>query len=583
MSNLPPAFTVSDYLIARLREIGVCDVFAVPGDYVARWFDYMDAKRWKQKPLNRIGCRCEIEAGYAADAYARVRGVSAAAVTYGVGAFSMVNPVAGAFVERLPLVLISGSPGAGSADRPAARKGKILLHHATGNYESVRNAYRDITAAAVIVRTADEAPAAIDHALSAALGEKRPAYIEVWRNLWDIPCARPKGPIVPKAPRLNAKGVKAAASAAIKAIDAASKPLLWAGIELHRYGLASGFAKLREALGLPYVTSLLAKSVLAETTPGFVGTYTGPSSDGATYWSVQNADLVFVVGDLITDDYESIVTQDFSRMIVAYDGSVRVGHSTYAGVPLGAFISALLEGISRTSARAPWASAGSPGARAKVGSPSFRPGQLTYERFFDRMRSFVDDSMTLLPDESSSMYVACNLPVRRDSGFVAQAAWGSIGYAAPAGLGLSVADPAHRPVIFAGDGGFHMSAQTLSTIVQHRKSPVLFLLDNGIYGIEQALTNPGTYTKKEPFESFNVLPRWDYVQFAKSLGAKGVKVSTLDELNKALEAIKKDATSAWLVQVVLPERDIPDEILRLAQNTAPPVSAPKRSRLGAPR
>jgi indolepyruvate decarboxylase len=569
MRPLTPGFTVSDYLILRLAELGLRDLFAVPGDYVARWFDYVDDRDRGPARLRRYGCRNELEAGYAADAYARVRGIGCVAVTYGVGAFSLLNAVAGSYVERLPVIAISGSPGSGPADRPAARKGGILLHHATGDYRSDLEAYQHVTAHAVIVSTAEQAPAQIDRALAAAVAQKRPVYIEVWRNLWDAECTPPAGPLKVEPLPCDMDAVKAAAREVAARLGQAQRPMLWAGIELQRFGLQQSFADLRDRLGLPYVTSLLAKSVLSEEHPGFVGTYTGTSSDYTTYTAVQRSDLLFVVGDLITDDYEDIVGSDYAQMVVAYDNAVRIGYATYANVPLAPFLEALaLTGVERRSAGGtPWVQRGQPAAASVETGP--KEG-VTYSAFFERMATWVDAGMTLLPDESSSMYVACNLPVKRQNGFVAQAAWGSIGYAAPAGFGLAVADTSHRPVVFAGDGGFQMTAQTLGSMAHFRQNGVVFVMDNGIYGIEQALTNPGTYTQHEPFEAFNVLPRWDYVRLAEALGVQGRKVATLAELDTVLAEVKAQPKTPFLVQVVIPERNIPDEILRLANNTPPP-------------
>lgn len=568
MKPLEPFFTVSDYLIQRLHEAGLRDVFTVPGDYVARWFDYIDDKaRNEGYQLTRLGCRSELEAGYAADAYGRINGISCAAVTYGVGAFSLLNPVAGSYVERVPTVAISGSPGTGGADRPFARSYKILLHHATGNYEADRNAYADITAEAIIVSDAKEAPAMIDGALGAALSEKRPVYIEIWRQLWDAECARPLTALEIPALPVDKDAVKAAAARVAGLINAAAKPLFWGGIELQRYGLQDAFAGLLDQTGIPYVTSLLAKSVLAETHPGFIGTYTGPSSDYATYNTVENADLVVVTGDLLTDDYEGFVAKDFTQMVVAYDGTVRVGEAYYFQVPLADFIAALADALKGGGQREPWAVKG-----PAVIDPDFKPfppDVITYARFFRRMLTWVDADMTLVPDESSSMYVSCNIPVNRANGFVSEAAWGSIGYASAAALGLSVAAPSARPVVFAGDGGFQMVAQTLSTMALYRRNPIIFVMVNTIYGIEQALTNDKAYTEGQPFNAFNVIPYWDYAGLAVALGAKGVKVTTLAELENALATVKADLDSVWLVQVNLPADDIPQEILRLASNDPP--------------
>ena len=118
------AWTVGRYLVARLHEIGVGHVFGVPGDYVLGFMDDIVAS-----PIELVGTCNELNAGYAADAYARLNGVGAVCVTYAVGGFSVLNAVAGAYAERVPVVVVCGGPN--QRDRHERR----LLHHTLGDYD----------------------------------------------------------------------------------------------------------------------------------------------------------------------------------------------------------------------------------------------------------------------------------------------------------------------------------------------------------------------------------------------------------------------------------------------------------------
>jgi TPP-dependent 2-oxoacid decarboxylase len=109
--------TVGKYLVKRLEQAGLKHIFGVPGDYVLDFFD-----RLEESNLKVIGTCNELNAGYAADAYARLNGIGGLCVTYGVGGFSAYNALAGAFAERLPVVLISGGP------RLTERPDRHLLH-----------------------------------------------------------------------------------------------------------------------------------------------------------------------------------------------------------------------------------------------------------------------------------------------------------------------------------------------------------------------------------------------------------------------------------------------------------------------
>ena len=106
MASTPAAESIGEYLIRRLRDYGVRDVFGIPGDYVLAFYDMLE-----KSPLRLVGCTREDCAGFAADAYARVNGIGAVCVTYCVGGLSLCNSIAGAYAEKSPVVVISGSPG----------------------------------------------------------------------------------------------------------------------------------------------------------------------------------------------------------------------------------------------------------------------------------------------------------------------------------------------------------------------------------------------------------------------------------------------------------------------------------------
>lgn len=117
----PP--TIGEYLIDRLCAAGARHCFGVPGDYILGFYDLMVGS-----PLTHIGTTREDTAAFAADGYARLQGLGALAVTYGVGALNVVNAVAGAYAENSPVVVISGAPGVGeTVDDP-------LLHHRFGPF-----------------------------------------------------------------------------------------------------------------------------------------------------------------------------------------------------------------------------------------------------------------------------------------------------------------------------------------------------------------------------------------------------------------------------------------------------------------
>jgi indolepyruvate decarboxylase len=179
-------FTIAEYLLIRLKEIGVDHLFGVPGDFVLGFFNQV-----LKSDLQYVGTCNELNAAYAADGYARIRGIGAFASTYGVGELSAVNGVAGAFAERVPVVVITGSPAmANFRTRP-------LLHHTLGDYQIPLRIYENITAASTQLVSADTAPAEIDRVLSACLSHQQPVYISLPSDVVRMTCQRPNAFLYP--------------------------------------------------------------------------------------------------------------------------------------------------------------------------------------------------------------------------------------------------------------------------------------------------------------------------------------------------------------------------------------------------
>ena len=111
---------LGDFLVAYLQKLGVTHLFGIPGDLVLRLFFRLAERRG----LRVVTLSHEPGVGFAADGYARATGrIGVACVTYGAGGHNMVNPVAGSFAERVPVLVVSGGPGA------AEQRLGTLIHH----------------------------------------------------------------------------------------------------------------------------------------------------------------------------------------------------------------------------------------------------------------------------------------------------------------------------------------------------------------------------------------------------------------------------------------------------------------------
>ena len=129
-------WTIGSYLIQRLQDYGLTEIFGIPGDFVLQFYGMLE-----DSPIKVIGCTREDSAGYAADGYARVHGIGAVCVTYCVGGLSLCNSIAGAFAEKSPVIVISGAPGMDE------RRSNPLLHHRVRDFSTQREVFEKITIA----------------------------------------------------------------------------------------------------------------------------------------------------------------------------------------------------------------------------------------------------------------------------------------------------------------------------------------------------------------------------------------------------------------------------------------------------
>ncbi len=328
----PAAPSIGSYLIERLHAMGVDHVFGIPGDYVLTLY-----KMLEESPIEVVGMTREDNAGFAADAYARIKGLGCVCVTYCVGGLSACNSVAGAYAEKSPVVVLSGSPGMSERDH------NPLLHHKVKEFSTQFEVYEKITVASAMLDDPLTAFFEIDRVLAAAVRYKRPVYLEIPR---DLVLARP---VVPHRtpsglPPSDPDALREAIDEASSLLSSAKRPMILADVEIHRFGLQDDLIALAEGAGLPIATTILGKSVISEGHPLFVGVYEGAMGRAEVAECVEEADCLLMLGCFLTDINLGIFTAklDLSRCIDATSEDLRIRHHHYKEVRLDDFLRGLI-------------------------------------------------------------------------------------------------------------------------------------------------------------------------------------------------------------------------------------------------
>jgi len=544
--------TVGGYLIQRLQELGVKHVFGVPGDYVLGFYDML-----VESDLETVGTCTEAGAGFAADAYARVNGLGVACVTYCVGGLNTVNSVAGAYAEKAPLIVISGAPGLDERERSP------LLHHKVRDFNTQRLIFEKVTVAATAIEDAVSAPKLIDETLAACLRHKRPVYIELPRDVVEQPCAAPV-PRKRKRLKSDAAVLTEAVGEATAMLRAAKRPVILAGVEIHRFGLQDDLLALVERSGYPIAATLLGKSVITENHPQYLGIYEGAMGREDVCRTVERADCVVILGAFMTDINLGIYTAklDVSKTINGTSEQIAIKHHSYDGIRLKHFIEGLTKakiGPKRTMPKKR-----APNARSFRAQPS---RAITVRRFFARMNEFLDDDTVVICDIGDSLFGAADLTIRRRTEFLSPAYYTSMGYAVPAALGAQMNKKRLRPAVFVGDGAFQMTGQELSTIAAQGLNPIIFVLNNKGYSTERFIDD-GPY---------NDIHDWAFEKWPEMLRTGwGCEVGTEGELEEALVRAKENKKAFSILNVHLDPYDRSHAMERLGKRLGERLGSKKK-------
>ena len=253
----------------------------------------------KQPGLRMIGCCNELNAGYAADGYARATGgLAVVAATYTVGGLSVINAAAGAYSDDLPLLVVSGGPN--TLDAPANHR----VHHTIGEAELYQCArcFEPVVAQTFVVRHVDDAAGMIDQAITICLARRKPVYLEIACNLAgaSLPEPKPIG-LPPLRPPADPMALEAAALALAERINAAVKPVLVAGVKLRSQNAANEFLQLANALGCAVAVMPDAKGLFPESHPAFIGTYKAAVSSPNCAEVVESSDCQLFAGPMFND------------------------------------------------------------------------------------------------------------------------------------------------------------------------------------------------------------------------------------------------------------------------------------------
>lgn len=549
MFKMRPRMPMGEFLFAYLHSRGVKHSFGVPGDFALPTFAWLE-----KSPIESITMTHEPGAGFAADAYSRVNGIGLVCVTYCVGGLNVLNAIAGAYAEKSPVVVISGAPGRKDREKDP------LLHHKVKTFETQRRVYDEVTVASTVLLDEDRAASEIVRCVEACLRHKRPVYIEVPHDMVDreipVDVAALKSPQV--ATRISdAETLKAALAETQHILSAAKKPVILAGVELHRYGLTDWAVKIAEKFNIPIAADLLSKSAVPENHPLYLGVYGGSmSSDQHVRSYVESSDCVLMLGTFITDMNLGIYTAklDRSRTILATTESIKVAFHHYDDVEFADY----LKGVAGYSMGAKKFKHPNPHREPVPLSKKELQEPLTMGEVIRIVSLHLDESCCVISDVGDAIFGAVGIRTSKRAEFIAPAYYLSMGFAVPAAVGVSIASPTLRPFVLVGDGAFQMTGTEVSTATRLGLNPIILILNNEGYGTMRKIRDG----------YFNTISQWNYGKICELVGAgESTIAKTKGELDGAIRHAM-GSRQLHVIDVQLPRDDMSPQLASMSTELA---------------
>ncbi len=545
-------YTVGDYLLDRLAELGVTEVFGVPGDYQLEFLDHILAHprvRW-------VGGANELNAGYAADAYGRLRGMAALVTTFGVGELSAANAVAGSYAEHVPVVHIVGAP---SKDAQGARR---IVHHTLGDgdFEHFLRISREITCAQANLAPAT-ATREIDRVLSEVREQKRPGYLLIATDVARFPVEPPSAPLPRYTGGTSPRALALFTEAAAELIGDHRLTVL-ADFLVHRLGCVDALNALLAADTVPHATLMWGKSLVDESSPNFLGIYAGAASAESVRGAIEDAPVLVTAGVLFTDMVSGFFSQRIDPARAIDIGPVQsvIAGQVYAPLDMVAALEAVTAILTERGVTSPPLPAGPSPEPAPTPA---REAPLTQEALWDRLSEALTPGNVVLADQGTSFYGMAGHRLASGVTFIGQPLWGSIGYTLPAALGAGLAERDRRTVLLIGDGAAQLTIQELGSFGREGLSPVVVVVNNDGYTVERAIHGENAY--------YNDIVGWRWTDLLSALGVPDAlvfRVASYGELDDALTAAEAAQDRMVLIEAVVPRMDIPPLLAELAQSAS---------------
>lgn len=525
----------AEYLIKNLEELGINDFFGVPGDYNLNLLYAVE----NNPNTEWIGCTNELNAGYAADGYARTKGFGAIITTYGVGELSSINAIAGSFAENVPVISIVGIPTTKNIEE------KTLLHHnlQEANYQAYLEAHKNFTTTTAFL-SRDNAKIEIDRVLKAFVKERKPVYIaipldvaemEISSKQVDYNWISDEETLEKVITRINGK------------IKNSKKPVILADVLAKRFDACIELNEFVEKSGIPTTSFLMGKDIVNTDLQNYIGMYYGEFKNEIARKWLEETDCLIAVGPIYSDlnSFGFNLSYKINSHIAIYGTHTYIDGIKHDNVKM----SDVLQGISKVVDTHKFEL-----EKEDLGyeKPIIPEGKLTSEYLYPRLQEFLKENDIIFGETGIIPHGLCQIKLPNNAKMHTQTLWGSIGWATPAAFGACIAKPESRIILITGEGAHQMTALEIGNMLRYGVKPVVIIINNNGYTIERFLS-------RNPDDKINDIMKMSYAKFARIFEGDiwATKVESAEDFDKALK-VTQIMNKLCYLEVCTDTDDAPD-------------------------
>lgn len=550
----------AEYLIKKLKELGITDFFGLPGDY-----NFNILKAINDNPdTNWIGCTNELNAGYAADGYARQKGFGAFVTTYGVGELSAMNAVAGSYAENVPVIHIVGTPST------EVLKGKALYHH---NFQEPKpnvfmEAYKSVIETAAFLNK-DGVKIEIDRVLKVFIRERKPVYIAIPE---DIALMKISDKNTDYDWTSKPDVLEHVAKLIADKINSSKNPVIVADTLIKRFDAKSEFTEFVNKSGIPCTNFLMGTNIINMDTDNYTGTYLYKYGNPKAKELLEKTDCLISVGVIYGDvnSYGTPLPYKINSHIAIYGTYTYVDGNVYKDIKMSDVLKEVAKKVNNKNFK----------AEKFIGydKSSATKDKLSAKYIYPRLQEFFKGEDIIFAETGTIPQGFAPMKLPENCELHSQLLWCSIGWATPAAFGASIANPKARVILVTGDGAFKISAMEVSSMCKYKLKPIIIILNNSGYTIERFLSG-------EQEANYNDISETDYSKFARSFGNDvwSTKVDTEDDFDKALR-ITQIMDKLCCIEAVTDKKDLPmiaEEMYTGIKRTKPSDKNKKEEKLSA--